>query len=230
MLGVVAAGGSGSRLSLVTKFLNKHLIPCDKETLMIDYPLRFMKMNDFEEVVVVTGSNHASQIVDYVGDGEKYGFKRIEYAFQPKPSGIADVLKRVSHKHVSESVVLILADNYFSDFKIPHFNENKAVAFEYDIKDISKAKSFGQIVDNGDIVEKPENPTHSRILTGLYIFPSDVFDVVESLKPSARNELEITDLLRIYLKQDRLQKVDVLGEWFDLGEWNSLKKFWKSKE
>jgi len=233
MLGIVAAGGSGSRLSPLTRFLNKHLIPCDKETLMIDYPLRFMRNNLFDEIVVVTGSSHASQIVDYVADGERYGFKRVEYAFQPKPSGIADVLKRVSHKYILDGVMLILGDNYFGDFHVPELKEGHASAFEYDIKDIQKAKSFGQIVNfDGklDIIEKPENPAHSKILTGLYYFPSDVFQVVESLKPSARNELEITDLLKIYLKQDRMQSIIVNGSWFDLGEWDSLTKFWKSRE
>lgn len=234
MLGIVAAGGSGTRMLPITKYINKHLISCDKETLMIDYPLQFMKKNGFDDIVVVTGSSHASQIVDYVADGNKYGFKRVEYAFQPKPAGIADVLKRVSHHDVSDGVMLILGDNYFGNFEIPILAKNFATSFEYDIKDINKAKAFGQIVGSWDdktidIIEKPQNPTHSRILTGLYVFPADVFDVVESLNPSSRNELEITDLLKIYLKRDQLQTIVINGEWADLGEWESLKKFWKSR-
>jgi len=233
MLFVVAAGGTGSRMLPVTRHLNKHLIPTEMGSLVIDYPLRMFAKHHAEEVVVVTGSNHASQIIDYVEDGSRYGFKRIEYAFQSKPAGIADVLKRIIHKKNTGGVLLILGDNYFSNPQLTNIRPNRAMAFQYDIGSIEQAKAFGQIVFENhipaDIVEKPKNPTHSLILTGLYYFPNDVFDLVEKLSPSQRNELEITDLLRLYLKQERLDIHTVDGEWADLGEWPSLQKFWKSR-
>lgn len=235
MIYSVAAGGSGSRLNPITRFLNKHLIPTEPNKLMIDYPLEFLRKHKAKEVTVVTGSNHASQIVDYVADGEKYGFDRIEYAFQAKPAGIADVIKRLSHNSIEyHGLLLILGDNYFSlqQESIFSLDKAKAAAFQFDIG-IENATSFGQAVycDGRvvDIIEKPKNPTHGKILTGLYYFPHDVFCYVEELSPSLRNELEITDLLKIYLKEDRLQVFDVSGDWADLGEWNSLQQFWISR-
>lgn len=233
---VVAAGGTGSRLLPATLSTNKHLIPCDKQTLMIDYPLRMFRKYGADEVIVVTGANHASQIVDYVGDGSRYEYKRVEYAFQPHPKGISDVIKRVMHHKNMGGVFMVLGDNYFEKMQAVDFYLNRAAAFQYDIGSLEQAKSFGQITycpidwtKPVDIIEKPTNPNHSKILTGLYYFPEDVFDLVEKLSPSKRNELEITDLLRLYLEQGRLDVHDVVGEWADLGEWSSLQKFWKSR-
>jgi glucose-1-phosphate thymidylyltransferase len=237
MVGVVAAGGSGSRLSPLTSYINKHLAPCEPGKLMIDYPLQTMRDAGFDEVIVVTGSNHASQIVDYVADGEKYGFTKVEYAFQAKPAGIADVLKRINDKEQDSDLLLILGDNYFSEkLEVPYPSgvKGKAVAWEYDIGDIFAAKKFGQAVRNDqgmvtDIVEKPDKTYSSRILTGLYYFPQDVFEKVQALNPSARNELEITHLLKLYLLEERLLVMPVKGLWADLGEWESLQKFWVAR-
>lgn len=234
MLYVIAAGGSGTRLLPCTKFINKHLVPCEPGKLMIDYPLGLFQSIGAKEVVVVTGSNHASQIVDYVDDGSRYGFEHVSYAFQPKPAGIADIFKRINYKNLKEGVLLILGDNYFSTSEGLAINQKKACAFQYDIGNIDKAKSFGQITYHPDgkidnIVEKPKIPQHSKILTGLYYFPGDVFEKVNELSPSARNELEITDLLRLYLRSNQLEVNDVSGTWADLGEWDSLQKFWTSR-
>jgi len=236
MVGVVAAGGSGSRLSPLTNYINKHLAPCEPGKLMIDYPLKTMAELGLQEVIVVTGSNHASQIVDYVADGERYGFKKVEYAFQAKPAGIADVLKRINDKEQESDLLLILGDNYFSErIEVPYpTGKGRAVAWEFDIEDPFKAQKFGQAVRNDDgivtdIVEKPTKTYSSRILTGLYYFPMDVFQKVRELTPSARNELEITHLLKLYLLEDRLTVLPVKGDWADLGEWDSLQKFWTSR-
>jgi len=229
MLTIVACGGSGSRMAPVTKFLNKHLIPTG-DGLMVDHPLEFLRRHDIKNVTIVTGSNHASQVVDYIQDGDKYGFDKVSYAFQPEPKGIADIFKRVSiNDRAPIGVLLILGDNYFSekqlaiDLDCPH--PHYAYAFEYALGDKEKAKSFGQVIydDDGpvEIIEKPSSPQHDRILTGLYYFPGDVFARVEELSPSERGELEITDVLKMYLKKDRLRVVQIKGEWADLGEKNS---------
>jgi glucose-1-phosphate thymidylyltransferase len=225
MLTICACGGSGTRMAPATRFINKHLLPVGYGDLMIDMPLRFLAMHHVDELTIVTGSNHATQICEYVGDGEKYGFTRVDYHFQPKPLGIADVFNRVSHKDVSDGVTIILGDNYFSDPQgmgltfLPGF----AYVWEFDLGDIEKAKAFGQVIrdDHGlptSIVEKPKIPTHGKILTGLYHFPSSVFDVVKCLEPSQRGELEITDLIKTYLERNRLHVLQVEGEWADLGE------------
>jgi glucose-1-phosphate thymidylyltransferase len=237
MVGVVAAGGSGSRLAPLTNYINKHLAPCEPGKLMIDYPLELMRKIGLDEVIIVTGANHASQIVDYVADGERYGFKKVEYAFQAKPAGIADVLKRINDKEKKSDILLILGDNYFSE-KIPVLFDHKmkgyAIAWEYDIGDVNKARAFGQALRDQtgrviNIEEKSSTPISSKILTGLYYFPMDVFEKVERLSPSARNELEITHLLKIYMNERRLVIENVPGEWADLGEWDSLQKFWTNK-
>ena len=231
---LVAAGGSGTRMLPVSRWLNKHLIPLKGGELMIDKPLKFLRQHAIDEVTVVTGANHAAQIVEYIGDGEQYGFNRIEYAFQPKPAGIADILNRVSHDNTENGVLIILGDNYFSSVQssllglrdYPEF----AAAWEFDLGDQELAKRFGQADRDSSgrpvaITEKPLKPSHGRILTGLYFFPGDVFEYVSKLSPSARNELEITHLLEMYMKEKRLIVHEVEGSWADLGEWAELHNF-----
>ena len=240
MLCLIACGGSGTRLLPLTRFLNKHLCPVGQGKLMVDMPLEFLAAHEIKEVNVITGSNHATQIVDYIGDGEAYGFTLVKYTFQPRPAGIADVLKRVSHKKNGEGVLLILGDNFFSDKQtaiaelLDGARGSRAVAWEYDLGSIDKASAFGQAFRDEDgnvtqIVEKPAEPEHGRILTGLYYFPADVFELVEKLTPSARGELEITDLLRMYHEQGRLDLELVEGQWMDLGEDQSWMNFVRSR-
>lgn len=218
-----AAGGSGTRMSPVSKWINKHLIPVGPSTLMIDLPLRFFASIGAKDVSVITGSNHASQICDHVGDGEAYGFKNVSYFFQPKPAGISDVLNRVNK--TDESVLLILGDNFFSDpIDLSNINPDRAACFEYDVGSVELAGRFGQLYGD-QIIEKNPSPTHSRILTGLYYFPADVFEKLAQLSPSKRNELEITDLLGLYLKDGKLDSHPVIGKWADLGEWTSWQGF-----
>lgn len=231
MLTILAAGGSGTRMAPVTRFLNKHLIPVGYGDLMIDLPLKFLADHHIDEVEIVTGSNHATQICEYVGDGQQYGFSRVNYHFQPKPLGIADVLNRVAHRDVSDGVLILLADNYFSMIQVgTSYLPGFAYAYEYDLNNIERAKAFGQCIRDSDgspigIVEKPKDPKHSKILTGLYYFPASVFDVVKCLEPSQRGELEITDLLKTYLERNRLHVIEVQGAWADLGEQDSWAEF-----
>ena len=232
---IVAAGGAGTRMLPATKFVNKHLVPIGNGELMIDKPMKFLSACGAKEVSVVTGSGHATQITEYIGDGEKYGFSLVDYFVQMKPAGIADVLKRVSSRESDRGICLILGDNYFEKVQyglmsvIGSFSE-VAMCWEYDLGDPQEASRFGQVLrDDSDlptqIIEKPSTPVHSRILTGLYCFPKDVFEKVSNLSPSARNELEITHLLDLYLKENRLVVNEVDGEWCDLGEWNEWSRF-----
>lgn len=236
MITCVASGGSGSRMSPASRFCNKHLVLVGRGKLMIDMPLHFIAAHGVQDVIVVTGSNHASQIVDYVQDGDAYGFNHVDYAFQPTPAGIADVLKRISHKDTKEGVMLILADNYFSSTQssiaalVAASSPDGAMAFQYDVGTKERAKRFGQVIFNEnaeavDIVEKPKTPQHTHILTGLYYFPADVFERVEELSPSARGELEITDLLKMYLNDKKLTVKNVVGKWSDLGEQETWAEF-----
>lgn len=235
MIGVIAAGGRGTRMMPVTQWINKHLIPVSNGELMIDQPIGLMSDLGFDWITVVTGCDHAGQVSEYLKDGEKWGFKRINYEIQPKPAGIGDVVKRVSHLVGDKGMLLILGDNFFAcsptdDLKCLRDDSNSAGCWEYDLHEKEQAKSFGQIIRDDssspiEIVEKPKNPTHARILTGMYYFPKDVVQKVADLTPSARNELEITSLLDMYLKEKRLKVFSVKGWWCDLGEWGQWKEF-----
>jgi glucose-1-phosphate thymidylyltransferase len=230
---IVAAGGSGTRMLPSTRFINKHLIALLNGELMIDKPLQFLRLHAVDEITLVTGSNHAAQMVEYVGDGSQYGFKKVGYAFQPKPAGIADVLNRISQEGSEQGVLMILGDNYFSSLQPTLLNlgdADHAAAWEFDLGNPEMAKRFGQVerdLNNNPlfITEKPKNPIHGKVLTGLYFFPSDVFKKVQELAPSQRNELEITHLLGMYLTENRLAVHEVEGKWADLGEWNEIRKF-----
>jgi glucose-1-phosphate thymidylyltransferase len=231
---VVACGGEGTRMLPITSYLNKHLIPIGNRELMIDAPIRLLIQNSFVlcDLNIVTGSEFAHQVIEHVDRTVGQTFKHIHYSIQPKSAGIADVIKRVPAIN-GNSCLLILGDNYFEnlDIHIGH-HHNNAICWLYDVGSIEKAKSFGQIFfdDTGapkEIVEKPQNSTSSEIITGLYYFPEDVMNKITKLTPSARNELEITSLLDIYLKEGRLDVRRVGGKWFDLGEWNSLDEYLK---
>jgi len=239
MLAVLCAGGKGTRLAPLTQFLNKHLAPIGYGELMIDAPLNFMAASGFTEIQLITGTEHAGQVSEYVGDGERYGIRRIDYRIQPKPLGIVDCLRRVEHL-IAEStlgVMVMLADNYFSELQTisdVKKNQDSAHCWEFDIGCLDRARSFSQALRNAsgeiiDVVEKPKAPSHSRILTGLYYFPTDVNIALTDLMPSRSNGLEITDLLRLYAKRRRLIVHPVSGSWSDLGEWPAWLDFVKSR-
>lgn len=236
MIGVVAAGGSGTRMAPITKFVNKQLIPCGKDgKLMIDYPIEHMAQLGFDDLHIVTGCAHAGQISEYVGDGLRYGFKRVDYRIQPTAAGIADILIRVRHVVQKEQcgVLLILGDNYFEkavSLLGVFQNSFNAHCWEYDVGDPKAAARFGQVVydDHGkavDLVEKPPTPIHSKIVSGIYYFPADVHQMLDKLSPSKRGELEITELLAVYAKLNRLSVNQIEGQWSDLGTWESWSTF-----
>lgn len=237
MIGICAAGGRGTRMLPATRFVNKCLIPCGGGKLMVDFPLEHLSAMGFESIQLITGSDYAGQMADYVGDGERYGFKSVEYRIQPKPLGIADCVKRVAHVIAAEEegCMLILGDNYFSEPQqmTAVFKESYlAHAWEYDLGDPEKARAFGQIVHGADgsvaVVEKPTMPVSSKILTGLYYFPADVAKLVADLTPSQRGELEITGLLDAYAKKGLLKVHDVRGKWDDLGTWEAWGQFMRT--
>jgi glucose-1-phosphate thymidylyltransferase len=236
LVAMVAAGGTGSRMAPATKFINKHLLPCGKGKLMIDFPLNHLKELGFKQIQIVTGSVHAGQISEYVGDGEAHGFEQVEYRIQPKAAGIADCVRRAGPLKEDDQLLLLLGDNYFSKPQTSTGrsaiikNTLSAQAWQYSLGDESKAKAFGQAQwDNSAsrwrIIEKPQSPVGDKILTGMYCFPSDVTTVVETLKPSGRGELEVTDLLDYYAGHYRLKINEVEGDWVDLGVWEEWGKF-----
>lgn len=230
---VIGAGGNGTRLYPLTKYINKCIAPVGFEKLMIDLPIGFLKHHGIKDITILSGGNHIEQFIQYIGDGKSKELNSVDYVVQPKPLGIADIFKRLKKEECQDGVLLILGDNYFSH-KQPmlsaYFKGMNAFAWEFDCGSKDKAKAFGQVLYDSqnkpmDIIEKPVEPQHSRILTGLYFFPFDVFEKVDRLEPSQRNELEITHLLKMYMSDNRLSVEQVVGSWADLGEWSSYMSF-----
>ncbi len=230
MKGIILAGGSGTRLYPITKHINKHLLPVyDKP--MIYYPLSTLMMADIRDILLITTPKDKATYQDLLGDGSHLGI-HISYAIQEKPEGLAQALIIGESFIGDENVCLILGDNVFygQDFISKLENaKNKlpgAVIFAYYVDEPSRygVVSFDQYHRVIDIVEKPTNPPSHYAVTGLYFYDKLACDIAKSLTPSARGELEITDLNRVYLQRNRLH-VELLGRgyaWLDTGTCKSL--------
>ena len=226
MRGVILAGGQGTRLRPLTLVTNKHLLPVyDKP--MIVHPLETLKSLGIKDILIVTGGEYMADFMRFLGSGEKFGV-RLTYKIQDKPLGIAHALLQAEDFLRGEKkVVAILGDNIFERIEIDDDllnDEDNAIIF---LKEVEHPERFGTAVfdSNGKLIaieEKPKVPKSKYAVTGLYIYPNDVFDFIKTLKPSARGELEITDVNNWYLKQGRLKYVIVKGFWTDAGTFPTL--------
>ena len=232
MKGIILAGGLGSRLNPMTKTISKQLLPVyDKP--MIYYPLSTLMLFGIKDILIISTPQSTPDIEKLFGDGKSLGLN-ISYAVQPEPNGIAEAFIIGADFVGDEDVCLILGDNIFYMGEQLHFfrdevkkNEGKcATIFAYHVSD---PKRFGVIEFDKDlhavsIEEKPENPKSNYVSVGLYFFPKDVVEKAKSLKPSARGELEITDLNNLYLKEGRLNVVPMKrgNAWLDAGTPDSL--------
>ena len=232
MKGIILAGGLGSRLNPMTKTISKQLLPVyDKP--MIYYPLSTLMLFGIKDILIISTPQSTPDIEKLFGDGKSLGLN-ISYAVQPEPNGIAEAFIIGADFVGDEDVCLILGDNIFYMGEQLHFfrdevkkNEGEcATIFAYHVSD---PKRFGVIEFDKDlhavsIEEKPENPKSNYVSVGLYFFPKDVVEKAKSLKPSARGELEITDLNNLYLKEGRLNVVPMKrgNAWLDAGTPDSL--------
>jgi glucose-1-phosphate thymidylyltransferase len=223
MKGVILAGGSGSRLLPMTKVTNKHLLPVyDKP--MIYYPLQTLIDTGIKQIMIVSGKGHAGHFLELLGSGKDFGVK-FTYEIQEEAGGIAQALGLAEDFADNESVAVILGDNIFEDsFKdsVKDFNEGAKVF----LKEVPDPHRFGVAEVKGDkiigIEEKPKEPKSNLCITGLYVYDSKVFDIIKTLKPSARGELEITDVNNQYIKQGKMSFAKVNGFWSDAGTIPSL--------
>jgi glucose-1-phosphate thymidylyltransferase len=229
MRGIILAGGTGSRLHPITHGISKQLVPVyDKP--MIYYPLSTLMLAGIRDVLVITTPHEADGFVRLLGDGSQFGIS-ITYAQQPSPDGLAQAFI-IGADHVgSSSVALVLGDNIFYGSglgdQLQRFTDvDGAAVFGYRVANPSEygVVEFDASGKAVSIEEKPQHPRSDYAIPGLYFYDNDVVGFAESLKPSARGELEITDLNRIYLEQGRLQ-VTVLARgtaWLDTGTFDSL--------
>lgn len=220
MQGVILAGGQGTRLSPLTKVANKHLLPVyDKP--MIHYPINTLMGFGVTDICIITGGEYVGRFAEYLGDGSDFGCS-LTYKVQEKAGGVAHALA-LAESFVKRDVLAILGDNIFESMDHMIFSENMATIF---IKQIDNPGRFGVVELEGNTVigieEKPKHPKSSMVVTGLYHYPKDVFDVIRTLEPSERGELEITDVNNHYIKEGRLQTEAVKGFWSDAGTVQSL--------
>lgn len=227
MKGIILAGGTGTRLYPITKVISKQLTPLyDKP--MIYYPLATLIESGIKEILIITTPEDKERFQELLGNGSDYGIT-IEYKEQAKPEGLAQAFIIGEDFIGNDSVVLTLGDNVFTGInlinKIKKASKNGSTIFGVEV---DNPERFGVIEINDNkvysIEEKPKNPKSNIAITGLYIFDNKVIEIAKKIKPSKRNELEITDVINEYLKENKLN-VELLNKndkWFDTGTPESL--------
>jgi glucose-1-phosphate thymidylyltransferase len=227
MKGVILAGGLGTRLNPLTKITNKHLLPVYNQP-MIYYPLQTLINANIEDILIVTGGNNAGDFLRLIGNGSQFGLKHINYTYQEGEGGIAAALSLAEFFADSSKVCIILGDNIIEK------NIKRAVeAFEHQkeggkiiLKEVPDPHRFGVPVLDGDkivrIEEKPKVPKSKYAVTGIYMYDNKVFDIIRTLKPSDRGELEITDVNNSYIEAGNLTWEILDGWWTDAGTFDSL--------
>lgn len=219
--GIVLAGGTGSRLLPLTRTTNKHLLPIYNKP-MIYYPLETLKAMGITDILIVAGREHCGQILTLLGSGKELGLS-LSYEIQEEAGGIAQALGLAREFTGTSSIAVILGDNIFQDiFDISDFKEGAKVFIKY----VEDPARFGVAEVSGDTIvsleEKPKNPKSNYAVTGLYLYDNNVFSIIETLKPSARGELEITDVNNAYIKRNQMSFDIVKGYWTDAGTFESL--------
>ncbi len=241
MKGLICAGGTATRLEELTRVTNKHLLPVGRWP-MVYYPLQLLQRVGVREVLLVTGQQHAGDFIDLLGDGrvssrstgEPLFELDLSYKVQVEPGGIAEVVGMARDFACSERLVVCLGDNIFEHAQAEEIASWSEGALVF-VKEVNDPASFGVVAygDDGsvtDIVEKAgvvdtrySTPPSNDAVVGLYCYPPDVFEIIDSLEPSARGELEITDVNREYARRGALQVRRVEGWWHDGGKhWGDL--------
>lgn len=229
MIGIVLAGGTGSRLWPITLSVSKQLVPVYDKPL-IYYPIATLMTSGIREIIVITSDREAPQFRQLLGDGSQFGIK-FNYAIQSSPRGIADAFNVVADQISGEKVALILGDNIFHGQGLgrnlqKYTDVEGAQIFGYQVSDPSQ---YGIAEFDGNnkvvnLVEKPDSPISNIAIPGLYFYDEQVLSIVDGLKPSKRNELEITDVNREYLRLGKLN-LEILPRgtaWLDTGTTDSL--------
>jgi glucose-1-phosphate thymidylyltransferase len=217
----------GSRLHPLTKVTNKHLLPVYHKP-MIYYPIEALVTAGIDEILLVTGGNDAGDFLRLLGNGEAFGLQRINYAYQQGEGGIAHALSYAEQFAAGDPICVMLGDNIIErDFveAARSFAQQQRGA-KVLLKEVPDPHRFGvPVFDNGRIVafeEKPKHPSSSYAVVGIYFYDARVFEIIRSLKPSARGELEITDVNNVYLSHHELTWSVLEGWWTDAGTFESL--------
>ena len=224
--GVVLAGGTGSRLMPLTKVTNKHLLPIGQKP-MIYYPIEKLTSIGIDEILIVTGVEHMGDVVSLLGSGKDFGC-RFTYKVQDEAGGIAQALALAEDFATGQGLAVILGDNIFQSSLREY--ADKFVAQETGarvlLKQVQNAQRFGVAEISEDkvigIEEKPKQPKSDFVITGIYFYDASVFGIIRGLKPSARGELEISDVNNAYIAKGQLAYDVLEGWWTDAGTFESL--------
>jgi glucose-1-phosphate thymidylyltransferase len=229
MKGVILAGGLGSRLLPMTRVTNKHLLPV-YDRPMIYYPIQQLVHAGIRDILVVTGGDSAGDFLKLLRNGHDFGLEHLRYAYQEGEGGIAEALGLAEYFAAGEPIAVLLGDNIFQDpmkEAVDAFQRTSTGAMIL-LKEVDDPERFGvATVDGGrvvEIVEKPMRPVSHLAVTGCYLYDSRVFDVIHTLEPSGRGELEITDVNNRYIEWGDMQHHVVSGWWTDAGTVESLRR------
>ncbi len=224
MKGVILAGGNGTRLYPLTKVTNKHLLPVYNKP-MIYYPIERLVSAGITDIIIVTGKENAGDFMNLLGSGKEFGAK-FHYVLQDEAGGIAHALSLVEGFVNEDSMTVILGDNIILDDISEYVNNfnSGAKIFLKEVKDPQRfgVPEFDETKKIKRIEEKPKEPKSNYAVTGIYQYDNTVFDKIRRLKPSARGELEITDVNNMYLEEGRLSYAFLKEPWLDAGTFESL--------
>ena len=222
MKGVILAGGLGKRLEPLTRITNKHLLPIYDQP-MIYYPLQTLVDAGITEILLVTGGNNAGDFLRLLGNGTEFGLKHLNYTYQRGEGGIAEALGLAEDFATGEPIAVILGDNLVEKSIRPYVERFAASGrgAKLLLKEVEDPQRFGvaELLGNRivGIEEKPARPKSNFAVTGMYMFDGQVFDIIKTLRPSARGELEISDVNNAYIQQGQLTYEILDGWWADAG-------------
>ncbi|RMD93306.1 MAG: spore coat protein [Calditrichaeota bacterium] len=226
MKGVIIAGGTGSRLYPLTKIINKNVLAVYDKPL-IYYPILTLRDAGINEILIISGRGHAGQYLDLLGAGSQFGV-RLSYEIQEYPGGIAQAIGLAERFADGDQIIVILGDNIYQDrFResVQKFLKQEKGAMVF-LKEVENPRRFGvPVFDDGkivEIIEKPKEPPSQYAVTGLYMYDNRAFEVIRTLKPSARGEIEVTDLNNFYAREGTLDYEVLKGVWIDAGTFDSL--------
>ncbi|MEY9096898.1 sugar phosphate nucleotidyltransferase [Paenibacillus sp. RC84] len=226
MKGIILAGGTGSRLFPLTKVTNKHLLPVGKYP-MLYHSLIKLKQAGIQDILIVTGKEHMGDVVNLLGSGRDFSLT-FTYKVQDEAGGIAQALGMAEHFVGNEQMVVILGDNVFEEDISAYVDKfrKQSEGAKILIQEVPDPQRYGVPELHGDkiisIEEKPSHPRSNYAVTGIYMYDSQVFNIIKTLKPSARGELEITDVNNAYIEQGKLTFDILQGWWTDAGTHSSL--------
>jgi len=225
--GVVLAGGLGSRLRPLTSVTNKHLLPV-YDRPMIYYPIQTLVNAGITDIMIVTGGNSAGDFLKLLGNGKAFGLKHLNYTYQEGEGGIAEALSLVEHFTADEPLCVVLGDNIIEGNitgAVRGYKEQGGGA-KIILKKVPDPHRFGVPELDGPrvvrIEEKPGSPRSEFAVIGIYMYDANVYDIIRTLKPSGRGELEITDVNNAYIERKEMTWEELTGWWTDAGTFESL--------